>query len=122
MLQQGYKGDGKKLKNAYNFGVLARDQKTKKFRQLAQVSSNNMKLAYDSLSKKIMDEIVAKRTGEMFMVYAETGPLFCSVPSSAFQCRQMLGYGLTEGLIKPDKGVFAGNSLAQKGGKKNKKG
>lgn len=82
-----------------------------------------MKLAYETLSKKILDDVVGKRTGEMFMVYAETGPLFCSVPSSAFQCRQMVGYALTEGLVKPEQGVFKnGKSLAQKNKKKSKKG
>jgi len=67
-----------------------------------------MKMAYDTLKERIMKEIVEKRTGEMFMVYAETGPLFCSVPSTAFQCRQMAGYALTEGLYKPGKGLFSG--------------
>ena len=52
---------------------MARDQKTKQFRQVAEVSSNNMKMAYDSLSKKILDDVVAKRTGEMFMMYSESG-------------------------------------------------
>ena len=101
---------------------MARDQKTKQFRQVAEVSSNNMKMAYDSLSKKILDDVVAKRTGEMFMMYSESGPLFCSVPSTAFQCRQMLGYALSEGLIKPDAGALPGKSLAQKGKKHSKKG
>lgn len=65
-----------------------------------------MKSAYDDLSKKIKEEIVDKRSGEMFMIYADSGPLFCSVPSRAFQCRQMVGYGLAQGLIKPEQGLF----------------
>jgi hypothetical protein len=101
---------------------VARDQKTKQFRQVAEVSSNNMKMAYDTLSKKIIDEVVAKRTGEMFMMYAETGPLFCSVPSTAFQCRQMLGYAMSQGLVKPDAGALPGKSLSQKGKKHGHKG
>jgi hypothetical protein len=43
-----------------------------------------MKLAMDRLNHLIMKDIVDKRTGEMFMVYAETGPLFCSVPSESY--------------------------------------
>lgn len=65
-----------------------------------------MKEAYNNLQKKIMDEVVDKRSGEMFLIYSENAPLFCSVPSTAFQCRQMVGYALTEGLVRPKKSLF----------------
>jgi len=65
-----------------------------------------MKMAMDRLNQLIMKEIVEKRTGEMFMVYAETGPLFCSVPSEAFQCREMSGFAVTHGLVDPERALF----------------
>lgn len=68
-----------------------------------------MKMALKRLSQLIIKEIVDKRTGEMFMVYAETGPLFCSVPSMAFQCREMSGYAVTHGLYSPDRALFHGD-------------
>ena len=73
---------------------------------MTQVSSNNMKTAYNQLEQKVKDEIVDKRSGEMFLIYSENAPLFCSVPSTSFQCRQMVGYALTEGLVRPKKGIF----------------
>lgn len=69
-----------------------------------------MKMAMDRVNQLIMEEIVAKRTGEMFMVYAETGPLFCSVPSKSFQCREMSGYAVTHGLINPETALFHGQT------------
>jgi len=103
LLERGFRGHGKDLKNHYAFGVVARSQKGREssFRVVATLSSNNMREAYESLKNAVEKEIAGKRTGEMFMLYAETGPLFCSVPSRALQCRQMFGYALTKGLIKP---------------------
>lgn len=109
LLEHAYEGHGNKLNNTYRFGVLARDQKTKEYRQIADVSSNNMKMALKRLNQIIIKDIVDKKTGEMFMVYAETGPLFCSVPSMAFQCREMAGYAVTHGLYSPDRALFHGD-------------
>lgn len=74
-----------------------------------------MKEAYNNLQKKIMDEVVDKRTGEMFLIYSENAPLFCSVPSTAFQCRQMVGYALTEGLVRPQKSLFSAKKSKRDG-------
>lgn len=43
LLNNGYQGDGRKLGKSYRFGVIVRDQKTKKIRKLAEVQSKSMK-------------------------------------------------------------------------------
>ena len=115
LLSHSYDGHGQKLNNTYTFGVLARDQKTKEYRQIAQVNSNNMKMAMHHLNQKIKQEIVDKRSGEMFMVYSNTGPLFCSVPTLAFQCREMTGFAITHSLIDPASTLYSSHKPSPSG-------
>lgn len=51
----------------------------------------------------MVKNFVESKKDYQFLTYSENGPLTCSQTAAHWQCREMLGFALTQGLIKPNK-------------------